>query len=85
MFASEDYQKIVKKNGFELFGFNDEQTAAFIKAEVERWAAVAKSANIRIDNRACPGTSAYRFSEKDMRKRRESTSAATSHRDRNDE
>ena len=40
---------MVKKNGFELFGFNDEQTAAFIKAEVEQWAAVAKSANIRID------------------------------------
>ena len=49
VFASEAYQAVVKKNGFELFGFNDEQTAAFIKAEVARWAAVAKSANIRID------------------------------------
>ena len=49
MLASEDYQTIVKKNGFELFGFNDEQTAAFIKAEVERWATVAKAANIRVD------------------------------------
>lgn len=49
VFASEAYQAVVKKTGFELFGFNDEQTAAFIKAEVARWAAVAKSANIRID------------------------------------
>ncbi len=49
VFASEAYQAVVKKTGFQLFGFNDEQTAAFIKAEVEKWAAVAKSANIRID------------------------------------
>ena len=49
VFASEAYQSLIKKNGFELFGFNDEQTAAFIKAEVEKWAAVAKSANIRVD------------------------------------
>jgi tripartite-type tricarboxylate transporter receptor subunit TctC len=49
VFALEAYQAVVKKTGFELFGFNDEQTAAFIKAEVARWAAVAKSANIRID------------------------------------
>lgn len=50
VFASEAYRAVVKKTGFELFGFNDEQTADFIKAEVARWAAVAKSANIRIDN-----------------------------------
>lgn len=49
VFASEAYQAVVKKTGFELFRFNDEQTAAFIKTEVETWAAVAKSANIRID------------------------------------
>ena len=49
VFASDAYRAVVKKTGFELFGFNDEQTAAFIKAEVEKWAAVAKSANIRID------------------------------------
>jgi tripartite-type tricarboxylate transporter receptor subunit TctC len=49
VFASEAYRAVVKKGGFELFGFNDEQTAAFIKAEVATWAAVAKSANIRID------------------------------------
>jgi tripartite-type tricarboxylate transporter receptor subunit TctC len=49
VFASDAYRAIVKKTGFELFGFNDQQTAAFIKAEVEKWAAVAKSANIRID------------------------------------
>ncbi len=49
VFASDAYQAVVKKTGFELFGFNDEQTASFIKTEVERWAAVAKSANIRVD------------------------------------
>ena len=49
VFASGGFQALVKKIGFELFGFNDEQSVAFIKAEVEKWAAVAKSANIRID------------------------------------
>ena len=49
VFALPAYQAIVKKTGFELFGFNDAQTAAFIKAEVEKWAKVAKAANIRID------------------------------------
>ncbi len=49
VFASDAYRAVVKKTGFELFGFNDEQTAAFIKTEVEKWAAVARSANIRID------------------------------------
>ncbi len=49
VFASDAYRAVVKKTGFELFGFNDEQTAAFIKNEVEKWAAVARSANIRID------------------------------------
>ena len=49
VFASDAYRALIKKTGFELFGFNDQQTAAFIKAEVEKWAAVAKSANIRID------------------------------------
>jgi tripartite-type tricarboxylate transporter receptor subunit TctC len=49
VFALDAYQAIVKKTGFELFGFNDAQTAAFIKAEVEKWAKVAKAANIRID------------------------------------
>jgi tripartite-type tricarboxylate transporter receptor subunit TctC len=49
VFASDAYQAVVKRTGFQLFGFDDRQTAAFIKAEVEKWAAVAKSANIRID------------------------------------
>jgi tripartite-type tricarboxylate transporter receptor subunit TctC len=49
VFALLPYQAIVKKTGFELFGFDDAQTAAFIKAEVEKWAKVAKAANIRID------------------------------------
>ena len=49
VFASGAYQALVKKTGFELFGFDDVQTDAFIKAEVEKWAAVAKAANIRLD------------------------------------
>jgi tripartite-type tricarboxylate transporter receptor subunit TctC len=49
VFASPGFQAVVRKTGFELFGFNDEQSAAFIKAEVEKWATVAKSANIRLD------------------------------------
>jgi tripartite-type tricarboxylate transporter receptor subunit TctC len=49
VFASGAYQAVIRKGGFELFGFNDEQTAAFIKTEVATWAAVAKSANIRLD------------------------------------
>ena len=49
VFASDAYRAVVKKTGFELFGFNDQQTATFIKTEVEKWAAVAKSANIRIE------------------------------------
>jgi tripartite-type tricarboxylate transporter receptor subunit TctC len=49
VFASDAYRAVVKKTGFELFGFNDGQTAAFIKNEVEKWAAVARSANIRLD------------------------------------
>ncbi len=49
VFASDAYRAVVKKSGFELFGFNDAQTAAFIKTEVEKWATVAKGANIRID------------------------------------
>ena len=49
VFASDAYQALVKKTGFELFNFDDAQTEAFIKAEVEKWAAVAKAANIRLD------------------------------------
>jgi tripartite-type tricarboxylate transporter receptor subunit TctC len=49
VFALEDYRTLINKNGFELFGFNDQQTVAFIKAEAERWGRVARSANIRVD------------------------------------
>lgn len=49
VFALDAYRALIKKSGFELFGFDDAQTAAFIKTEVEKWAAVAKAANIRID------------------------------------
>ncbi len=54
VFASEDYQKIINKNGFELFGFNDEQTAAFIKAEVEKWAESPRP-RTSASTSACPG------------------------------
>jgi tripartite-type tricarboxylate transporter receptor subunit TctC len=49
VFALDAYRAVIKKGGFELFGFNDEQTDTFIKTEIATWAAVAKSANIRID------------------------------------
>ncbi|MBX9776575.1 MAG: tripartite tricarboxylate transporter substrate binding protein [Xanthobacteraceae bacterium] len=49
VFTSEAYRAVIRKGGFELFGFDDAQTAAFIQQEVATWAAVAKSANIRLD------------------------------------
>jgi hypothetical protein len=39
----------MKKIGNETFTLNAEQSAAFIKAEADKWAAVAKSANIQLD------------------------------------
>jgi len=47
--ASPEYHAALKRIGLELFDFNAEQTAAFIRRETDRWSAVAKSANIQID------------------------------------
>jgi tripartite-type tricarboxylate transporter receptor subunit TctC len=43
------YQAGLKKVGNEQFTFTPEQSAAFIRAEVDKWAAVAKSANVQVD------------------------------------
>jgi len=48
-FAASGYQAGLKKLALEQFAFNPEQSAAFIKAEIDRWAAVAKSAGIQVD------------------------------------
>ena len=39
----------MKKIGNETFTLSAEQSAAFIKTEADKWAAVAKSANIQLD------------------------------------
>jgi tripartite-type tricarboxylate transporter receptor subunit TctC len=49
VFASGAYQAGLKKRGYEPFPLTPAQGAAFIKAEVDKWAAVAKSANIQVD------------------------------------
>ncbi len=48
-FASNDYQAALRKIGLEHFRLNAEQTVAFIKSEFDKWAAIAKSANIQVD------------------------------------
>jgi tripartite-type tricarboxylate transporter receptor subunit TctC len=47
--ASAAYQAGLKKLGNEPFPLTPEQGAAFIEAEVDKWAAVARSANIQVD------------------------------------
>ena len=47
--ASPDYLASLKKLGNEPFALTPEQSSAFIKTEVEKWAAVARSANIQIE------------------------------------
>ena len=49
VFASPGYQARLEKLGLEQFALNPEQSAAFIKAEFDKWAAVAKSANIQVE------------------------------------
>jgi tripartite-type tricarboxylate transporter receptor subunit TctC len=49
VFALPLYQAGLKKLGNEQFTLTPEQSSAFIKAEVDKWAAVAKSANIQVD------------------------------------
>jgi tripartite-type tricarboxylate transporter receptor subunit TctC len=49
VFASSAYQAGLKKLGLEQFTLDAAQSAEFIKGEIDRWAAVAKSANIQVD------------------------------------
>ena len=44
VFASSAYQARIEKLGLEQFALNPDQSAAFIKAEFDKWSAVAKSA-----------------------------------------
>jgi tripartite-type tricarboxylate transporter receptor subunit TctC len=48
-FTNPTYQAGLKKLGNEQFTLDPEQSKAFIKSEVEKWASVAKSANIQIE------------------------------------
>jgi tripartite-type tricarboxylate transporter receptor subunit TctC len=47
--ASQEYLTNLKKLGNEPFAFTPEQSSAFIRVEVEKWAAVARSANIQVE------------------------------------
>src|SRR5258708_40127986 len=47
--ASQDYLTNLKKLGNAPFELTPEQSSAFIETEVEKWAAVARSANIQIE------------------------------------
>ena len=47
--ASHAYQASLQKLGLEQFALTAEQSAAFIKAEIDKWAAVAKSAGIQVE------------------------------------
>jgi tripartite-type tricarboxylate transporter receptor subunit TctC len=49
VFTLADYQARLQKLGLEQFTLDPAQSAAFIKAEFDKWAAVAKSANIQVD------------------------------------
>jgi tripartite-type tricarboxylate transporter receptor subunit TctC len=49
VFASREYQAGLKKLGNEPFTLTPEQAAVFIEIEADKWAAVAKSANIKFD------------------------------------
>ena len=49
VFASSSYQARIEKLGLEQFMLNSEQSAGFIKAELDKWGEVAKSARIQVD------------------------------------
>jgi tripartite-type tricarboxylate transporter receptor subunit TctC len=49
VFASSGYQARLATLGLEQFTLNPEQSAAFIKAELDKWAQVAASARIQVD------------------------------------
>jgi len=46
---SPEYRAGLERLGLEQFVLNAEQQTAFIKGEIDKWSAVAKSANIQID------------------------------------
>jgi len=48
-FASSEYQAGLKKLGNEQFTLSPAEAAAFIKTEMDKWSAVAKSAGIQVD------------------------------------
>jgi len=47
--ASPEYLASLKKLGNEPFALSPQQSAAFIKAEVDKWSAVARSAGIQVE------------------------------------
>jgi tripartite-type tricarboxylate transporter receptor subunit TctC len=49
VFATPSYQARLEKLGLEQFELKAAQSSAFIKAEFDKWAAVAKSARIQVD------------------------------------
>ena len=49
VFASPSYQARLQKLGLEQFSLSPEQSAAFIEAEFDKWAEVARSAGIQVD------------------------------------
>jgi tripartite-type tricarboxylate transporter receptor subunit TctC len=48
-FASDAYQAGLRKLGLEQFMLDAAQSNAFIKGEIDKWAAVARSAGIQVD------------------------------------
>jgi tripartite-type tricarboxylate transporter receptor subunit TctC len=49
VFASPGYQERLEKLGLEQFTLNAEQAAGFIRAELDKWGEVARSARIQVD------------------------------------
>jgi tripartite-type tricarboxylate transporter receptor subunit TctC len=49
VFATPSYQARLEKLGLEQFDLNPAQSSAFIKAEFDKWAEVARSARITVD------------------------------------
>jgi tripartite-type tricarboxylate transporter receptor subunit TctC len=49
VFATPSYEARLEQLGLEQFDLNAAQSSAFIKAEFDKWAAVAKSARIQVD------------------------------------
>jgi tripartite-type tricarboxylate transporter receptor subunit TctC len=49
VFAAQGYQERLEKLGLEQFTLNPEQSAGFIRAELDKWGEVARSARIQVD------------------------------------